>query len=387
MSENTIKVVLYSHDSQGLGHLRRNLAIAHHLSMHLPEMTGKQVSGILISGLAPTMQFPLPPGFDWVSIPGVSKGKNGYKARNLSTGTRSLIHLRSELIQTVLLNFAPDLVIIDRHIYGVWNELRTPLRNLRETYPNTKVVLGLREILDEATVARAEWEALGDPDFMRGVVDAVWVYGDPRVHSVLNSGEVPQALRDRVRFTGYLAHGRRVTDSVQEHTETPFILSTAGGGEDGMALLEAATRAEVPHTHQHVVVTGPHMKDDDYKRLRAVAAPATQVLRSLPGLGLHISLADAVIAMGGYNTVCEILATSTPALIVPREEPRKEQLIRAQSLAEVDAVDYMRSTYLSPDTLSDWIRHAIGTVVDRQSVERDGLRRIARMAHELMQTA
>lgn len=387
MSENTIKVVLYSHDSQGLGHLRRNLAIAHHLSRHLPDITGKHVSGILISGLAPTMRFPLPEGFDWVTIPGIAKDKSGYKARHLSTGTGSLIHLRSQLIETVLLNFAPDLVIIDRHIYGVWNELRTPLNNLRVRHPHTKVVLGLREILDEPAVALAEWKALGDPELMRGLVDAVWVYGDPSIHSLLTSGEAPEALKDRLHFTGYLAHGRRLTDSVQEHLQNPYILSTAGGGEDGHKLLEAAVQADTPESHTHLVVTGPQMNDEDYSRLVSLAAPRTQVLRSLPGLGLHISHADAVIAMGGYNTVCEILATATPALIVPREEPRKEQLIRAQALAEANAVDYLRASYLSARTLTDWMRRAVGRETSRETIDRDGLQRIPHLAHELITQA
>lgn len=384
MCDDTVKVVLYSHDSQGLGHLRRNLAIAHHLAASLPPITGKNVSGLLISGLAPTLRFPLPEGFDWVTIPGVSKDKNGYKARSLSAATGSLIHLRSQLIEAALLGFSPDLVIIDRHIYGVWNELRTPLTNLRKTHPKAKVVLGLREILDEPSVALAEWSALGDPELMRGLVDEVWVYGDPNIHSLVASGEAPSALKDRLRFTGYLAKGRRVTDSVQEHLDTPYILSSAGGGEDGLALLEAAVQAHTPKTHTHLVVTGPQMSDSNYERLCALATPRTQVLRSLPGLGLHISHADAVISMGGYNTVCEILATSTPALIVPREQPRKEQLIRAQALADVNAVDYLRTPYLNAQTLSDWMRHAVGREMPRESIDRDGLQRIPHLANDLI---
>ena len=44
-----------------------------------------------------------------------------------------------------------------------------------------------------------------------------------------------------------------------------------------------------------------------------------------------IAGAKAVVAMGGYNTYCEILSFDKPALIVPRVEPRQEQLIRAQT--------------------------------------------------------
>jgi predicted glycosyltransferase len=39
--------------------------------------------------------------------------------------------------------------------------------------------------------------------------------------------------------------------------------------------------------------------------------------------------ATGVVAMGGYNTFCEILSLDKPAVISPRTHPRQEQLIRA----------------------------------------------------------
>jgi predicted glycosyltransferase len=47
----------------------------------------------------------------------------------------------------------------------------------------------------------------------------------------------------------------------------------------------------------------------------------------------YIEAADAVVAMGGYNSVCELMAAGRPALIVPRVAPRQEQLIRAEKLS------------------------------------------------------
>jgi predicted glycosyltransferase len=48
--------------------------------------------------------------------------------------------------------------------------------------------------------------------------------------------------------------------------------------------------------------------------------------------------AAGVIAMGGYNTFCEILSFDKRALIVPRTAPRREQLIRATRAAELGLV-------------------------------------------------
>ena len=49
----------------------------------------------------------------------------------------------------------------------------------------------------------------------------------------------------------------------------------------------------------------------------------------------------AIVAMGGYNTFCEILTLDKPALIVPRSQPRQEQLIRAERAVELGLVSML----------------------------------------------
>ena len=380
----TYRVLLYSHDSQGLGHVRRNLAIAHNLARRLPGAIDADVAGLLVTGLAPASRFPLPEGFDWVTIPGVSKGRDGYRPRSLSGATGDLIKLRSRLLQAALLGFKPDLVIIDRHIYGVWSELREPLMWLREQHPTVRVVLGLREVLDDPRVAAAEWERLGDPDRLRDLVDEVWVYGDPRVHDATSSGEIPPALASRALFTGYLAAGRADVDPHPGRLVRPYVLTTAGGGSDGGPLVEAAAGARVPGGHDHIVVAGPQLDEDRFARAQALAGPSTTVVRSCPGLAHRIREAAAVVAMGGYNTVCEILATSTPALIIPREKPRLEQAIRARALSRASAIDTARQQAATPDLLSQWLAGAVRSRTDRSHVELGGLAAAARAATRLL---
>ncbi|MFC2655904.1 MAG: glycosyltransferase, partial [Rothia dentocariosa] len=108
-----------------------------------------------------------------------------------------------------------------------------------------------------------------------------------------------------------------------------FILTTAGGGSDGINLLRAAAQVRVPDGYRHVVVTGPQLDAALFHQVAQAAGPRTVVRRSWPGMSRHIQQAAAVIAMAGYNTVTEILASETPALLVPRETPRLEQFIRA----------------------------------------------------------
>ncbi len=378
------KVVLYSHDSQGLGHLRRNLAIAHQLVRDVPAITGRDVTGLIISGLSPELGFPLPAGFDWVTIPGVAKGKHGYEPRNLHRPTKELIALRSELLDAALLNFAPDMTIIDRHIFGVWHELRAPLLRLRTMHPESHVVLGLRDILDTPDVAQAEWEERGDPHLLEEIIDHVWIYGDPAVHDSISTREVPPILADRAHYTGYLASGRDISDREAQEIPEPYVLTTVGGGSDGYRLLRTAVGLQPPPGHRHVVVAGPQFDDADFARMRALAPAGTDVHKTLPGISTHIARAAAVISMGGYNTVCETLATTTPALIVPRETPRLEQFIRATALNRIGVADMMRSGEITTQALTRWAQHAVTRRVDRSFIKRDGLTHVARYAAELL---
>ena len=61
--------------------------------------------------------------------------------------------------------------------------------------------------------------------------------------------------------------------------------------------------------------------------------------------------ADVVVSMGGYNTLCEILSQGTLSLVIPRETPRKEQLIRAQTFQRQKLVDYIPWNEFKPDVL------------------------------------
>jgi predicted glycosyltransferase len=61
--------------------------------------------------------------------------------------------------------------------------------------------------------------------------------------------------------------------------------------------------------------------------------------------------AKAIVAMGGYNTYCEILSFDKPALIIPRMVPRQEQLIRAIRATELGLVGM-----LHPDLSADGMR-------------------------------
>ena len=402
MTTVPLRVALYSHDAKGLGHLRRNLALAHHLARALPGLTGHDVTGLVITGLAPGQEYRLPDGFDWLVLPGVKKSGGTYLPQRLRITREDLSLIRGALLSGVLSTFAPDLLIIDRHPYGVHQELRDPLTHLRRAHPAARVVLGLREVLDTPATVQQEWDELGDTDTLRRLIDEVWVYGDAAVHDLSATGEAPTALEERMRYTGYLAHGRDIAET-RDGSEAstalagnaldpePFILTTAGGGSDGITLLRAAAKARVPDGYRHVVVTGPQLDAALFHQVAQAAGPRTVVRRSWSGMSRHIQQAAAVISMAGYNTVSEILASDTPALLVPRETPRLEQFIRATALKEAGAVDLLRVTDLSAAALENRLTELLrdqdtarNHLMGRRRLRLDGLETVPVLAAELI---
>jgi len=142
------RILLYSHDTFGLGHLRRNLAIAGRLSHALPG-----VSLLLLSGSQAVQQFILPLGADTVKLPTVTKlGPEHYVAQGLTITPSEVLALRRGLILETVMSFKPDLLLVDHAPLGMRGELRPALEYVRANLPQSRVVLGLRDILDEPAV-------------------------------------------------------------------------------------------------------------------------------------------------------------------------------------------------------------------------------------------
>ena len=75
-----------------------------------------------------------------------------------------------------------------------------------------------------------------------------------------------------------------------------------------------------------------------FKRARRLGVRTYHFYRQMEKI---FAAADIVVSMGGYNTLCEILGQGTISLVIPRETPRKEQIIRARAFHRQNLVDYI----------------------------------------------
>ena len=386
-------IALYSHDSVGLGHARRNRALAYALAEHLPALTGGSVGGLLIAGHADASRDPLPEGWDWLVLPGMTRVRGGYGPRALGMDAEALRDLRSATIDAALTALNPDLFIADRHPFGIDGELRPVLANLRAR--GTATVLGLRDVLDTPRVAAAEWEELGGAEHVASYLDKVWIYGDDRVYDPRLTGELPPALARLATTTGFLAHGRpaaRVSTMPRTSPKPPppYVLTVLGGGSDGADLARLAAVSHLPGGHSHLLITGPQMPDhqiDEIRELAAATSEATRVVRSAPDVPELIAEAASVVCMGGYNTMAEVMATDTPALVVPRNRRRQEQPRRARALAALGAVETQDAGEITAEGITRWWARSVTGRTSRSHIDLGGLGVVAHLAAQLLPAA
>jgi predicted glycosyltransferase len=357
-----IRILYYAHDSYGLGHLRRTLALAHHVRAKLPDATQ-----LIISGAAHTDGWSLPAGADWLKVPTVVKaGAGKYRPRSLECSIASTVELRKDIVLAASRRFGPDVFVVDHVPDGLNGEAMPALR--QAAGDGARLVLGLRDILDGAVLVRRSWRQARVHRLLDRLYDRIVVYGDESVYDVAAEYQFSPTAAAKTRYLGYLrapppapvAAVRRQHDIRQAR----LVVVTAGGGGDGFSLLAAALDsfavAPPPQT-QIIAVCGPLMAEAERQELerRAARCAAVRVVTVVPNLADLVAAADAVISMAGYNTVREILTYRRPALLVPRVQPRVEQLIRARELERRRLVRVVHPAELTPERLAGQLRQLL----------------------------
>lgn len=379
-----LRVALYSHDALGLGHVRRNLAIAHSLAAMDPAP-----DILMLTGAPGAADANRPPGCDIVSLPALAKDTHGvYSARHLSLDGQTVVAMRRSILTAALESFQPDVLIVDKHPRGFNGELEPALQLLRER-GTTRIVLGLRDVLDDAVTSRREWTVAQSSEAVSRWYDQVWVYGDRNIHDL--AGELGLSETNTVH-TGYLAAGRVAPRPTPEVPE-PYVLAMMGGGSDGEDLARTFARTRLPADHHGVLVTGPQMDPVHVAEIRHLAAHRDDITIHtwVDDPGTLLAGAAAVVAMGGYNTVCEALALGSNLLVVPRVTPRQEQLVRARLLTDAGQLDHMLPADVNPDSLGAWLFGAVQPPLTApahrmaagRAVDLDGLARLPQLLTNL----
>jgi len=353
------KILMYSHDTYGLGHIRRCLAMA--LSLRKSPANILIITGSLLAG-----RFKSPMRIDFVRIPGMIKVTNEqYLPLSMKLEATEVLEIRKKIILATAMAFQPDFFIVDKAPLGLKRDVVDTLHWLKSDCPACTSILGLRDIMDGAASTVEDWRDKGIYDAMDELYREIWVYGCRNFYDPVREYAIPPYIASKVYFTGYIP---RKIPSPEDVTATrrdlgirsdeKLVLVTTGGGGDGYPLinlfLSAFERHQggTPRGVRVVVVTGPFMPSSSsqevIKKAESLGFITLKFHRYMESL---IGAAQVVVSMGGYNTLCEIASQKKPSLIVPRVVPREEQLIRAEVLCARGFCDYLKPSELVPEVL------------------------------------
>lgn len=377
------RVLIYSHDTFGLGNIRRMLEVARDLVRSCP-----RVSVLVITGSPMLHAFRIPPRIDYVKLPCLSRDTDGeYGARFLDLSLDATVRLRANLIRSTIADFRPDLILVDKKPFGVEDELAGALAHLPAGAERPRLVLLLRDILDSPEATHRVWAKNGYFDAIAAHYDRVLVVGEPGVFDLRREYRFPPFAAAKVAFCGYIAReaGNASREDVRRTlgvgADEPFLLVTPGGGEDGHGLIAAclaglaqAPATQRPRTH---IVFGPEMDAARRAALKRQAGllASVSVQDFSDDMMSLMSAADVVLAMGGYNTVCEVLTVGRRAVLVPRVRPGQEQCIRAQRLSGLGLVRMVHPDTLSPRQLMQAIQEQFAAPpIVPGAIRLDGLR-------------
>lgn len=366
--------MVYSHDAFGLGNLSRMLAICDYLLSCWPRL-----SILLISGSPMVHGFRLPMGLDYIKLPCLNRGLSGkLSAKYLGTTTKETVDLRSQVILSAAAHFKPDLLLVDKKPGGLQGELTPTLTYLRKHHPKNKRVLLLRDILDAPQKTIDEWQTHSYESNIRDHYDQILIVGMQAVFDMVKTYQLSLPIAHKIRYCGYIRKSPvppnpsnlalvHKPSAIKQHlgmtVTEPLILVTPGGGEDGYHLVKTyldglkqlSTEALLNRSHalHSLILCGPEMPATQKETLKKMARNLPRVTLSgfTNELMNHLAAADAIVSMGGYNTLTEILTLNKHPVVVPRMEPSQEQYIRATRFAQRGLVSFLHPQKVTPRSL------------------------------------
>ena len=358
------RLMMYSQDGLGLGHMRRTSEIATELARHRPDAAILTINDSPLGNI-----FGSGRNHDYVKLPSIEKvGPGDWRGVSLPLDFDDIRTMRESILCSSVRHFSPDILIVDHMPHGAMGELVPALETLRETKPLATIVLGLRDILDAPDVITRRWKAEGAFDAIERFYDLILVYGSPGVYDMAKEYRFPPSVASKLRYCGYLCTAAtprssarvRATYRRSMHPDGKLIVAMAGGGADAFSMMDVLVAAvpaiQARHAVSLVLVTGPFMPPAQRRTLAARAKGLPVRIRSSVSDPLsYVDAADLIVARAGYNSTIEILRSGKPALLVPRPGPSAEQRTRARLFANrgwINAVD--------PDGLdADRLAHAV----------------------------
>lgn len=338
----------------GTGHLTRAMTLARAFAKvgHQP---------VVISGGLPVAHLNTD-GITLVQLPAVKS--DGVDFSRLLTpqgdiaGPSYLTERQSALSMTIA-QIAPDALITELFPFGrriLKDEFLAVLEQCKKRPKPPYIFASIRDILAPPSKPK---KAVFADDTLSYFYDAVLVHSDPQIMPLDLSWPVSTRLAAKLRYTGFVAPPAPFPHPQGDGAGE--VLVSAGGGDVGMALFNAARSAASrnPTRRWRLLVGGQNSGANcDLLNHDAPTNLIAQVAR--PDFRQMLHHAAVSVSLCGYNTALDILQTGCPAVFVPFDDGNEvEQGIRATALAQQPGIERLTAANLDAPRLLDAVARAI----------------------------
>ncbi|MFC6588487.1 glycosyltransferase family protein [Sulfitobacter pacificus] len=196
--------------------------------------------------------------------------------------------------------------------------------------------------------------------------NGVLVHSDPDVAPLELSWPVSDQLRDKLRYTGFVA--MPPTPPHPEQAGAGEVIVSAGGGSVGDNLFHCARKAAALDSGRiWRLLVGGQAAQARITDLQAGAPANLTVETTRPDFRQMLHHAAVSVSFCGYNTALDLLQTTCPSVLVPFDDGDEvEQGIRATALARTPGFEMLTSSKLTAHTLLSAVSKAIADGHQRQ---------------------
>lgn len=294
---NQKKIVLFSHDGSGLGHLRRISRIAEKLQLAF--------ATLIVTGMRNALWL-IPEKCEFCYLPSwdaLRKKRANYWGKDvwLDVNISDAIKLRSNMINSTIAAFEPDAILVDYLPYGLHNEL--------ELFLNTttaKKYLILRGLIDTSD---SEIFFNDKSDALASIYDRIFIAADKQIINLEKEYKVSNNFVDKLKYVGYVTQCNKDRANIRENrgivnSKKKWIVCSAGGGKFAEDLIAHSIRlAELFPDYEFDIVAGP-LSNFDVNNVKKVTNNC-RIHKYLPNLSDFHSACDILINTGGYNSLLE----------------------------------------------------------------------------------
>lgn len=348
-----MKSLFYCQHSVGIGHLVRTLRLAEASLCNGPAM--------LICGGAIPPQLQINSRIRVVALPPLRmNAENALVDANGNGDVDEIFDVRRQIIVRTVREFLPDAVVIEMFPFGrkkFATEVLSIIDTARERR-STKVFSSVRDVLVTSRRDQDRHDHRAATS-LNNNFDAVLIHSDPDLIALDATFSTFEMIDIPTYYTGYISS----SSHSQESTRLRRIVVSAGGGQVGHELMDAAEDA-FPKIKRDLnldmlIVTGPNGKQRQSPTNGDRSLQAVEFISDMP-----YTLARSMISVSqcGYNTAVDVLKTRTAAIFVPYETPSEdEQFRRAELLAQKGRAELLRQSSLTADAIADAAANLLST--------------------------